>query len=275
MELERKMRIYFHMSCRIIGLLLVTALSLTARADEFFSSLKVKGDVYTNVTVTTVTATDIYFTHALGLASAKLKDLDPELQKHFHFNASKSAEVENAQARATAEFREKLALQKAQPRPTTPPAITAAADTEDDFVAPQVKARSVRGESAPEFVVEKWITAEPDTTRKFILIDFWATWCGPCRETIPELNGFQKKFADRLAIIGISRETEDAVRRMTTPEIEYSVAIDTQGRMAQSIELKAIPHCLLISPDGIVRFEGNPSYLNEKRLKHFLDKYSS
>src|SRR5215469_16833971 len=100
------MRLYCHMLARIIGLLLMAALSLTAQADEFFSSLKVKGDVYTNVTVTTVTATDIYFTHIRGLASAKLKDLDPELQRHFHFNASKSAQVEKAQAEATVKFRE-------------------------------------------------------------------------------------------------------------------------------------------------------------------------
>lgn len=260
---------------RIIGLLLVTALSLTAQADEFFSSLNTREEVYTNVTVTTVTATDIYFTHAHGLASAKLKDLDPELQKHFHFNASKSAEIEKAQARATADFREKLALQKTARASVASPssAATGAADGGGDFVAPQVKARSVRGQAAPELAVEKWITDEPFTTRKFVLIEFWATWCGPCLESIPELNAFQKKFADHLAIIGISNETEDAVRK-TVPQIEYSIAIDTQARMARSLEVKAIPHCILISPDGIVRYEGNPLYLDEKRLKHFLDKYS-
>jgi cytochrome c biogenesis protein CcmG, thiol:disulfide interchange protein DsbE len=268
------MRAYSCMPGRIIGLLLVTALSLAAQADEFFSSLEVKGEVYTNVTVTTVTATDIYFTHARGLASAKLKDLNPELQKHFHFNAAESAQVERAQAKATADFREKLALQKAQPRPTTPPAITAATEAGDDFVAPRIKARSVRGESAPQLIIEKWITDEPDTRGKFVIIDFWATWCGPCRESIPELNSFQKKFGDRLAIIGISNESEDAVRKMTTPQIDYCIAIDTQARMARSLELKAVPHSLLISPDGIVRYEGNPLYLDEKRLKNLLDKYS-
>ena len=256
------------MPARIIGLLVITALSFAARGDEFLSSLNTKEQVYTNVTVTSVTATDIYFTHAHGLASAKLKDLDPELQKHFHFDATKSAQVEQAHARATAEFQEKLAVQKAaQPG-------AAGTDGEDDFVAPEVKARSILGQSAPQLVVEKWITDQPDTSGKFVMINFWGTWAEPCRESIPELNAFQRKFGDRLTIIGISAEKEEVVRKMTSPKIEYSVATDPQARMARILELKAIPHCLLISPDGVVRYEGNPLYLNEKRLKHFLDKYS-
>src|SRR3954468_7573765 len=73
-------------------------------------------------------------------------------------------------------------------------------------------AKSVIGQKAPEFVVEKWLTAEPSTKGKFVLIDFWATWCPPCRKAIPELNGFQKKFADKLVVIGVSDETEDSVK---------------------------------------------------------------
>src|SRR5258707_8840812 len=74
-------------------------------------------------------------------------------------------------------------------------------------------AKSVLGQKAPEFVVEKWLTPEPNTKGKFVLIDFWATWCPPCREAIPELNGFQKKFPDKLVVIGVSDEPEAAVTK--------------------------------------------------------------
>src|SRR5437763_410586 len=156
----------------IIGLLLIAALN--ARADESFASLKVRAEVYTNVTVMSVTATDIYFTHARGMASAKLKDLDPELQKHFHFDTAKSAAAEKAQAKATADFRAKLAEQK--PAAKTPQ--SQAQDNDEDFVVPALHAKSVRGQAAPTFVVEKWISEQPDTSGKFVLVDFWATWCG-------------------------------------------------------------------------------------------------
>jgi thiol-disulfide isomerase/thioredoxin len=143
----------------------------------------------------------------------------------------------------------------------------------EDFVPPRIKARSVRGGAPPPFEVEKWITAQPATDGKFVLIDFWATWCGPCRQSIPELNALQSKFGDRLSIIGVSNEPEEAIRKMSSPTIEYAVAADTQGRMARALQIEAIPHCILIDPSGIVRFEGNPLYLNEQIVQHFLDKY--
>src|SRR5882762_2076406 len=80
-------------------------------------------------------------------------------------------------------------------------------------------AKSVLGKQAPDFVVEKWLTAEPDRAGKFVMIDFWATWCGPCRKAIPELNAFQKKFAGKLVVIGVSDETEEKVRAFKGPKL--------------------------------------------------------
>ena len=58
-------------------------------ADEKLPLLKVGTQTYSNVTVTTVSATDIYFTSSGGMGNAKLKELDPALQKHFHYDAAK------------------------------------------------------------------------------------------------------------------------------------------------------------------------------------------
>ncbi len=120
-------------------------------------------------------------------------------------------------------------------------------------------AKSVLNEQAPVLVVEKWLGDTPETEGKFILIDFWATWCGPCRVAIPHMNEFSKKFADDLIVIGISDETEDKVAEMKEPVIEYFSAIDTEKRMSSALEVKGIPHVILIDPQGIVRWEGFPS----------------
>ena len=84
------------------------------------------------------------------------------------------------------------------------------------------------------------------------------TWCPPCRKAIPELNGFQKKYGDKLVVIGISDETEAAVRRLTDPQIEYAIAIDGNAVTKNAIGVTGIPHVMLIDPQGYVRWEGFP-----------------
>lgn len=119
-------------------------------------------------------------------------------------------------------------------------------------------ADSFLNKKAPEFVVEEWISQQPKMKGKFVLIDFWATWCTPCRKAIPELNEFAKKFKKKLVVIGISNETADNVKKMKKPNIEYYSAVDTKGVMMKALGVNAVPHVILIDPKGIVRWEGYP-----------------
>ena len=138
-------------------------------------------------------------------------------------------------------------------------------------------AKSFLNQKAPELVVEKWLTREPDRKGRFVLIDFWATWCGPCRKAIPELNALHKKYGDRLVVIGISDEPEAKVKALKEPVIEYFSAIDTQARTKKEVKVEGIPHVMLIDPDGIVRWEGFPLLegheLTEKAVGEILARH--
>ena len=137
-------------------------------------------------------------------------------------------------------------------------------------------AKSLINQKAPKFEAEKWLTTVPDTKGKFVLIDFWATWCGPCRKAIPELNAIHKKFGNKLVVIGLSDETEEKVKKMTEPKMDYFVAIDTKARMKNAVEVKGIPHVIILDPQGVVRWEGYPMLegfeLNEKVVEEILAK---
>lgn len=136
--------------------------------------------------------------------------------------------------------------------------------------------RDLRGKAAPKFEVQKWITPEPQWKGKVVLIDFWATWCPPCRALIPELNDLQAKFKDDLVVIGVSDEQEDAVKKfMAKTKISYSMAVDTKATMKNAIGVQGIPHVLIVSSDGIVRWQGFPQLeeepLTEAIVKQIVD----
>ena len=139
----------------------------------------------------------------------------------------------------------------------------------------KIWAKSFLGQPAPKLVVEKWLTAEPNCKGKFVLVDFWATWCPPCRKAIPELNALHKKFGDKLVVIGLSDEAEAAVKKMAEPKIEYSSAIDPQARMKKAVGVTGIPHVIIMDPQGVVRWEGFPLLegheLTEKVVQDILN----
>jgi len=250
---------------------ILLAMALSAGADVKLAVLRVGGEVYTNVTVWSQSATDIYFTHARGMGNAKLKDLTPDLQKQFGYDPVKAGETAKKQAEASAAYRQEIMTAKRAPLVRTPEEPVSSAD----IPVREIHARSFRGGPAPRLVVEKWLTAQPDYAGKFLLVDFWATWCGPCRRSIPKLNDLHAKFKDRLVIVGLSDETESEVRELKSPRIDYSLAIDTTRTMERAVEVRGIPHALLIDPKGIVRFEGHPGYLNADGVAALLTKYSN
>jgi thiol-disulfide isomerase/thioredoxin len=111
---------------------------------------------------------------------------------------------------------------------------------------------------APEFNLKefsgKGVTLE-SSRGKVILLNFWATWCGPCRAEIPELVALQNRYKDRLRIIGlvVDDDDENEIRKVIASEgINYPVALaDSETRFAYG-GIAALPTVFVINVDGRV-----------------------
>lgn len=243
---------------------------VAANGDEKLSVLKSGDNVYSNVTVTSVTATDIYFSHSGGFGNAKLKTLDPELQRHFHFDPTKAGAEEKKQTEAAAQFKRNILTEQEQEKMK----IKAPAHDNGDLVFPKIFAHSFRGERPPPIVVEKWLTEPaPKVDGKFVLLFFWATSEPTCINVVPHINDLGEKFKGKLIIIGLSNEAEEEMKKWQPPPLKFYIGTDTQSRTLLSFEVTKIPHAVLIDPNGFVRFEGIPSFLGEKDVQHLLDTY--
>ncbi|MCA9312588.1 MAG: redoxin domain-containing protein [Phycisphaerales bacterium] len=133
-------------------------------------------------------------------------------------------------------------------------------------------ARDMRGKKAPTVAVETWLTEEPSLANKVIVVDFWATWCGPCVASIPHMNELAAEFDDSVVVIGLSSEDADTVRNfLKRKKMDYTVAVDPQRRMTGMVQNRGIPHGLVVSPDGIVRWQGHPASLNAETLGQIVE----
>lgn len=134
-------------------------------------------------------------------------------------------------------------------------------------------AKNFINKPAPEFIVQEWLTKKPEYEGKMMMIDFWATWCGPCIRSIPKLNHFHRNHEDRLAVIGVSDESAETVRNHPGAKINYALAIDPKRRMIDTFAVQGIPYVVLIDPTGVVRWQGIGNLMTEELLEEMLDTY--
>ena len=135
-----------------------------------------------------------------------------------------------------------------------------------------------RGQKMPDFTVDQWVTDRPaPPQRKLLVIDFWATWCGPCVASIPHMNELATQFADIAQCVGVSSEQQSAFEQgmtkigRTTRDFRYALALAPSGTMMNYFGVKGIPHCVIVSSDGVVRWQGHPGTLTEDTFRQFAD----
>ena len=117
-----------------------------------------------------------------------------------------------------------------------------------------------------ESVLSEGMTLE-DTKGKVLVIDFWATWCGPCIAAAPKLEKLQKDHKDNLQVIAVSGLSEDrnTVESFLAEHKEpFLQLFDPEMKVFNEFKSTGIPLVLVVSTDGVIRWMGNP-HQNEFR----------
>jgi thiol-disulfide isomerase/thioredoxin len=108
-----------------------------------------------------------------------------------------------------------------------------------------------------------------DFRGKVIYLDFWASWCGPCRKSLPLYEEMKKEFPpDRFEIVAINLDEDrnDAVRFLEKHPVSYTILLDPAGTTASQWQIQAMPTSFLLDSDGraIGSWAGfYPSHLEE------------
>ncbi len=129
----------------------------------------------------------------------------------------------------------------------------------------------LRGKKGPDLFVQQWISKPPMIDNKVIMVEFWATWCGPCVRGIPHLNELAAAHRDELVVVGLSNESVSTINQfMRKTRMDYHVASDQSQKMTRMTKHTGIPHAIVMSPDGIVRWQGHPASLTDAIMTQII-----
>ncbi len=119
------------------------------------------------------------------------------------------------------------------------------------------------GEAPPDLTAGNWINTDGQLTLdnlrgKVIVVEFWATWCGPCIAGIPKLNELHEAhYDDGLRIVAFTDQAHDHVKDFIS-RTPMHFALGTDSQLIRAYGVTGIPHTFIISRDGLLRWHGHP-----------------
>jgi peroxiredoxin len=122
-----------------------------------------------------------------------------------------------------------------------------------------VSEHPLSGEPAPEFSLAARGGAPASLSRyagQVVLLDFWATWCEPCRASFPEYQAIASRYASGVVVLAISEDEDESGIDAFAAEtgVRFPIVWDGDKALAQSYRLGNMPTLFIIDKNGLIRF---------------------
>lgn len=143
------------------------------------------------------------------------------------------------------------------------------------------------GDTAPQISIGEWIKGEAVESfagDQVYVVEFWATWCGPCLANMPHLASLQTEYGDKVTFIGVTAEDNDVVSEFMSQDsrggkpwsevLTYTIALDkdreTNAAYMEAAGQNGIPCAFVVGKTGKVEWIGHPAAIDEP-LKQVVD----
>ena len=142
------------------------------------------------------------------------------------------------------------------------------------ILCPDSSARSTESNVGKKLAEVKadYLKTKPVTAGKAMMVEFWATWCGPCVASIPHVNEIHKKYESKgLVVIGLTQESNQEIKSFVkSKKMEYHVGTDKGGKLNKELGVQGIPHAVLVDKTGTIVWEGHPASMKDADIENAL-----
>ena len=133
------------------------------------------------------------------------------------------------------------------------------------------------GDTLPDLASFKLEGKLPDALKgKIVIVDFWASWCLPCAESFPVLDELQKKYGDKLVVIGVNvdEKASNMDKFLKKHPVSFTLVRDAGQKLVDTVSPETMPTSFILDGEGKVRFL-HSGFHGETTRKEYISEIES
>ena len=117
----------------------------------------------------------------------------------------------------------------------------------------------------------------PDMEGKVVLLDFWASWCSPCKASFPAMDEIYKEFKDQgfvILAVSVDSKAKDYEKFVSKAEVSFPLMLDAQKKLVGVAQIEVMPTSLIIDKKGVIR-SVHKGFMGKKTIDTYREEIVS